>query len=354
MTTSDHDTRGSRRAVLTADTDDGHTPPILNERSNEGEPTGNGSVVSLSANDGDGAQSRDQVREPARLQGSSGSAMELTREILAMGRELGYSGADLQNYVRVESQLLREVSERECQRQLQREDAERQREDAERQAQAQHDEAERQFRLEEMRIQRETPPNVNNNAGRSQNGGHGDEDNFKPKIPYLNDKDDIESWFHQFEHYAADCNLSYEKKASRIVYFLSGKARRIFAKMKPEGARDYHTLKNALYEGFQLNAEEYRSKFRLARKETTDTHKQHIDRLERYLTRWIELDSCDKTAEGLTDLMLREQALETLPPELAIHVKAEILKLPSRLERSPLSTNCIVRSQRRGRISNVL
>ncbi|KAK7109283.1 hypothetical protein V1264_013350 [Littorina saxatilis] len=85
--------------------------------------------------------------------------------------------------------------------------------------------------------------------------------------------------------------------------------------------RDYEVMKNALFEGFQLNAEEYRKKFRNSKRDATETYKEHIARLDRYLTKWIELDHCDDSVQNVKDLFLREQVFNTLSPELAIHIK---------------------------------
>ncbi|XP_070183345.1 uncharacterized protein [Littorina saxatilis] len=195
-------------------------------------------------------------------------------------------------------------------------DAERQERDAER-LRLERD-AERQFQLEQLKIQ-----NANQEGNRNNNspGRIREDDGFKPKIPFLDDRDDIESWFHQFEHYARDCNLSDAAKASRVVYFLKGKARVIFSKLNEEDANDYDTLKHALYEGFQLTSEDYRKKFRQTKKSATDTYKEHITKLERYLDKWVELAECDQDVKDLKDLLVREQVLDTLPPDLAVHIR---------------------------------
>lgn len=220
------------------------------------------------------------------------SMMSVTRELLELGKEMGLEGKELQNFIKEEKDKESDRVERE---------------------------RERQFQLEQMRIQVETNQNANNNSsGRNRRD---DDDNFHPKVPFLDDKDDIESWFQQFEHYAHDCQLTDEKKASRMIYFLKGKARVIYSKLSAEDAKDYEILKNSLYEGFQLNAEEYRKKFRSAKRGSSETYKELVTRLERYLDKWVELDRCDVSVEKLKDLILREQVLETLPSDLAVHVK---------------------------------
>lgn len=298
-----HDTRSSRRLAETQERSESHTTDRAELLFNDPEPEGRSSTPTTAQTDGANLHIQGIENDPdqPRLESTSSPA-SWTKEILALGRELGLEGRDLQDFVKEERQTALEIT--------------RQREEAER---AERERArDREFQLEQLRIQAVPQQNDNNNARENR---YGDEDYFKPKIPFLSDKDDIESWFHQFEHYAEDCHLNEGKKASRLIYFLTGKARVIYSKLTREDARSYHTLKSALYEGFQLNAEEYRTRFRQAKKDPKDSYKEHINRLERYLTKWIELDNGENSVEGLIDLMLREQILETLPPELAIHVK---------------------------------
>ena len=66
----------------------------------------------------------------------------------------------------------------------------------------------------------------------------------------------------------------------------------IYSKLSEEDTGDYETLKSALHEGFQLTGEEYRKKFRQTKKISTDSYKEHIIKLSRYLDKWIELDKC--------------------------------------------------------------
>ena len=147
------------------------------------------------------------------------------------------------------------------------------------------------------------------------------ESRFTPKIPYLDDDDDAEDWFVQFECYAKDLKLDDEAKARRLIYYLKGKARGIYSKMDREKTLTYEDIKNALFKGYHLTAEQYRIKFRRLRKETNENYSEFVIKAEHHLKKWIELDTCDKTVDGIRDLFLREQILRVMPHELAIHVK---------------------------------
>ncbi|XP_070203511.1 uncharacterized protein [Littorina saxatilis] len=248
---------------------------------------------------------------------NSNPRLQLTKNLIEEGTLLGLSGADLRAYVVEErDRIEREEHVREERDRIEREEHVREERDREERDREER-ERERNFQLEQLRIQSANQNNRNNNARESSQS----KDNFDHKIPYLEDKDDIESWFHQYEHYAKDCKLVDATKASRIVYFLKGKARVIYSKLSAEDADDYETVKHALYEGFQLTSKDYRKKFRNLKKAQGDTYKEHFVKLDRYMNKWIELAKCGNEVDDLKDLILREQILETVPPELAIHIR---------------------------------
>ncbi|XP_070198733.1 uncharacterized protein [Littorina saxatilis] len=249
----------------------------------------------------------------------SSPSVSSIKELITMGKELGLEGKELQSFVQGERDKERAAQEREHEREASRLALEAQERTDERQFK--ENERDRLFRIEELRIQSEVQMNTNENAAHPSQSSHNHDPRFIPKIPYLDDKGDVESWLKQFEHYARDMNLDESKKASRLIYFLKGKARTIVSKMDDEDVDDYEKVKSALFEGFQLTAEQYRMKFRNTRRNPAETYKEHITRLDRYLTKWIELDPCEKTVKGLTDLILREQSLQSMPSDLAVHVK---------------------------------
>ena len=44
-------------------------------------------------------------------------------------------------------------------------------------------------------------------------------------------------------------------------------------------------------------------------------------RLDRYLLRWLELSHTERSFEGLKDLIVKEQFIDSCPKELAIHLR---------------------------------
>lgn len=57
---------------------------------------------------------------------------------------------------------------------------------------------------------------------------------------------------------------------------------------------DYETLKMAILKRYELTEEGFRTKFRAARPESSETPPQFLTRLSNYVTRWIELSDTEK------------------------------------------------------------
>ena len=77
-------------------------------------------------------------------------------------------------------------------------------------------------------------------------------------------------------------------------------------------------MKDALLKRFDLTEEGFKRKFQSARAEVGEAPTQFIARLENYLMRWIDLANDEKDFDGLVNLIVREQYLESCPVQLAI------------------------------------
>ena len=72
---------------------------------------------------------------------------------------------------------------------------------------------------------------------------------------------------------------------------------------------------------YDLTEDGYRRKFRLSKPESDDSPDQFIIRLTKYLMRWIELSKTTESFEGLRDLIVKEQFINSCPKELAVHLR---------------------------------
>ena len=90
-------------------------------------------------------------------------------------------------------------------------------------------------------------------------------------------------------------------------------------RLSEEAAKDYDKVKIALMKIYNLTEDGYRRKFRASKPEVDESPEQFIVRLDRYLLRWLELSDTARPFEGLKDLIVKEQLIDSCPKDLAIH-----------------------------------
>ena len=83
---------------------------------------------------------------------------------------------------------------------------------------------------------------------------------------------------------------------------------------------------------YNLTEDGYRRKFRASIPEVDENPEQFIVRLDTYLLPWLELSKTDHSFEGLKDLIVKEQFIDSRPKELAIYLRERI---PETLFRIP-------------------
>ena len=101
----------------------------------------------------------------------------------------------------------------------------------------------------------------------------------------------------------------------------TGKGLQVYTSMPAGDSNNYEQLKAALLKRYRLTADGFHKKFREQLPELGESVFQYIARLSRYLQRWIELTGIEKTFDGLCDLLLCEQYLNTCSTDLAIFVR---------------------------------
>jgi hypothetical protein len=67
-------------------------------------------------------------------------------------------------------------------------------------------------------------------------------------------------------------------------------------------------------------------RFRGGKPEDGESPEQFITRLNRYLTRWVELSKMEKSYEGICDLFIREQFIVSCPEDLSISLRERNLE----------------------------
>ena len=141
-----------------------------------------------------------------------------------------------------------------------------------------------------------------------------------PKLPsFVDGKDDLDAYLQRFERFAETAKWKKDGWASKLSALLSGRALEVYSRLSEDAAKDYDRVKIALMKRYDLTEDGYRRKFRASKPEVDESPKQFIVRLDRYLLRWLELSNTAQTFDGLKDLIVKEQFIDSCPKDLAIH-----------------------------------
>ena len=143
-----------------------------------------------------------------------------------------------------------------------------------------------------------------------------------PKLPSSVDgRDDLDEHLQRFERFATNAKWEKTGWATKLSALLSGRALDVYSRLSEEASVDYDQVKLALMKTYDLTEDGYRRKFRLSKPESDDSPDQFIIRLTKYLMRWIELSKTTESFEGLRDLIVKEQFINSCPKELAVHLR---------------------------------
>src|SRR5215469_5907809 len=143
---------------------------------------------------------------------------------------------------------------------------------------------------------------------------------------FLDGKDDIDSFLERFERIAEDNGWGRESWSSKLCTLLTGRAMEVFTKMSRDDAKDYDKLKKTLLSRYNLMENGYRIKFRECKPIVDEDPARFIERIKGYLIKWIELAKIEKSYEGLLELIITEQFLQSCPKTLSIFLQERNVK----------------------------
>ena len=240
---------------------------------------------------------------------------------LELASRYGLQGEDALKFAseRMDKDIEREERrlDRDKEREKEREEREKEREEREkereeREKEREEREKERKHELQKLQYQSEIESTSRQATNLVQT----------PKLPpFVEDRDEMDSYLLRFERFARAAGWEEEQWAVSLSALLTGKALDIYYRMNTEDSSDYQTLKNSLLKRYGLTAEGYRKKLRESRPEQDETPGQFVVRLQAYLKRWIEMGETDDSRDGLKELIILEQFLNTCTAELRLFLK---------------------------------
>ena len=131
-----------------------------------------------------------------------------------------------------------------------------------------------------------------------------------PKLPYFDESKD-----------KMDKTANEWKKSVWAAYLsalLKGRAL--------DDAADYEKLKEALLKNFDMTERGFRKKFRYERPEKSETFIQFSSRLRSYLNKWLKMAKIEESYEAVCDFFARDQFLDSCSWELYVHLKPKSFK----------------------------
>ena len=255
-------------------------------------------------------------------------------KFVEQGKQLGLTGESLMKYVerREEQNAEREErsKKREHEERIEREKRENEREQRENEREqraheermkaqeAGEKEKQRQHEMAIAQMRSEAKRDVGDHQGTSNNSQRG----YIPKLPpFQEDKDEIDSFLYRFEAHATTCEWEKEKWPLYVASLLKGSALTLYHSMASKGSTSWEDLKRELLKKFQCTEEGFREKFRQIRPEADESFAAFLIRAGHLLDRWVELSNTPTSYGGLRDLILREQILQSVSPELGTFLR---------------------------------
>ena len=142
-----------------------------------------------------------------------------------------------------------------------------------------------------------------------------------PELPHFVDgKDDLDSYLLRFETYSTVANWLQTNWATQLSALLSGKALDVYSRPSQEDALDYERLKAALLQRYNYTEQGCRQRFREAKPEGAENPDQFVVRLRNYFTQWVKLSDVESSLEGVVELMVKEQFVNSCSKELSVHL----------------------------------
>ena len=143
-----------------------------------------------------------------------------------------------------------------------------------------------------------------------------------PKLPYFEEsKNKMDSYLSRFEKYATANKWDRNVWAAYLSALLKGRALDVYDRLSTEDAADYDKLKDALLKNFDMTERGFRKKYRYSRPERSETFIQFSSRLCSYLNKWLTMAKVEKSFEAVCDFIARDQFLEACSRELFVHLK---------------------------------
>ncbi|XP_077186485.1 uncharacterized protein LOC143833967 isoform X2 [Paroedura picta] len=132
--------------------------------------------------------------------------------------------------------------------------------------------------------------------------------------------DDTKAFLASFEHVAEACQWPRDEWVARLLPALSGEAQEAFESLETKDREDYGKVKAAILRREAKNTEALRQHFRQFRSREVEDPRGIYSQLQELCCRWLRPEKNSK--EQILELLILEQFLSILPPELQSWIRA--------------------------------
>ncbi|XP_077186643.1 zinc finger protein 500-like isoform X2 [Paroedura picta] len=131
--------------------------------------------------------------------------------------------------------------------------------------------------------------------------------------------EDTRGFLASFEQVAEACRWPQEEWVTRLLPALSGEAQHAFVSLGARDREDYGKVKAAILKGDAISREKIRQHFRHFCYQESDGPRGTHSRLQELCYRWLRVEKCTK--EQILEMLILEQLLSILPPEIQSQVQ---------------------------------
>ncbi|XP_070179026.1 uncharacterized protein [Littorina saxatilis] len=231
-----------------------------------------------------------------------------------------------------------QIEERRRQKELEREERQKELEREERQKELEREERQKELEREERRREREMEHQLKQKEleirqaeigagshapqnGRDSHTNVGARPVY-PRLPaFREQQDDIDSYLFRFETHAKSLGWEETRWITYLSALLEGNALNLYHSLAAAGELTYQCLKENLLKKFQCTSETFRQKLRNIRPSEKEPFQTFGIELRRLFDRWVALSDITTDVEGLVNLFLGEQFLESVSADLATFIR---------------------------------
>nr|XP_056718664.1 zinc finger protein with KRAB and SCAN domains 1-like [Euleptes europaea] len=131
--------------------------------------------------------------------------------------------------------------------------------------------------------------------------------------------DDTKGFLASFEQVAEACRWPKEVWATRLLPALSGEAEQAFSRLDPRDREDYGKVKATILQWDAINRERKRQQFRRFCYQEAEGPRAVYSQLRELCHGWLKAEK--QTKEQILELLILEQFLTVLPPEMQSWVR---------------------------------